>query len=271
MGLGALSHCRRSHADAAARVPARSESRASRARRSHSARRVDVQGDAAADGAHPSRRAAGSYRFRALSRAARPLMAQVRQPLGPPSRRRRVRRSRRPGRRGECLHQAKQTRKRQRGGHRRRRRRAPPFAIAHPRGFWFRSIRPGRPRSRVRVGSDPLGASDGGVRRLRGRGSPAVPHPATRRGSRAAAHGGGGGGVGAQSIGNLGGGGPRRASRWLGRLRGDERRARARARRRSGRRRSWRHADLPVPRGPRLCRHLRRPRRARRAMAFDPD
>ena len=79
------------------------------------------------------------------SRAARPLMAQVRQPLGPPSRRRRVRRSRRPGRRGECLHQAKQTRKRQRGGHRRRRRRAPPFAIAHPRGFWFRSIRPGRP------------------------------------------------------------------------------------------------------------------------------
>ena len=66
------------------------------------------------------------------------------------------------------------------------------------------------PRSRVRVGSDPLGASDGGVRRLRGRGSPAVPHPATRRGSRAAAHGGGGGGVGAQSIGNLGGGGPAR-------------------------------------------------------------
>ena len=121
--------------------------------------------------------------------------------------------------------------------------------------------------------SDPTlsGASDGGVRRLRGQGSPAVPHPATRRGSRAAAHGGGGGGVGAQSIGNLGGGGPRRASRWLGRLRGDERRARARAR-------PGVAAADPGDMQTFLCLVdlacaviSAALRRARRAMAFDPD
>ena len=186
MGLGALSHCRRSHADAAARVPARSESRASRARRSHSARRVDVQGDAAADGAHPSRRAAGSYRFRALSRAARPLMAQARVSLwvhllggdgfavpGAPDA-------------GENV----STKRNKRGSVSEAVTAAAAAARRRSRSLTLEASGSDRsgldaPRSRVRVGSDPLGASDGGVRRLRGRGSPAVPHPATRRGSRA--------------------------------------------------------------------------------------